>query len=131
MTAGDWSSRLAGALLVVVGVLNLAFGVLSWLTEQVQLSTGVAGGLVTAGLVTAALGTLVWRGSRLATIIALTVFAMLLVFQLSELMAEAGDTADGLAGEHLTRFGVLGVVVAALAVAAWRRRKRAPAPTPR
>jgi hypothetical protein len=55
----------------------------------------------------------------------LTVFAMLLVFQLSE--AAAGSdaaTAGGLAEGPATRFGVLTVLVVTLGVAAWRLRRR-------
>jgi hypothetical protein len=125
VTAADWSSRLAGALLVLVGGLNVALGLMSLLTDQIHLSPGIAGGLVTAGLVTAAVGALVWRGNRLATILAFTVFAMLLLYQLSEVIADNAASATGVA-QPLTRFGVLAVLVITLGIAAWRSRRASP-----
>ncbi|WP_157041827.1 hypothetical protein [Nitriliruptor alkaliphilus] len=120
----DWSHRLAGALLLVVGGLNVAFGVANSLTDQLRLSAGVAGGLIVAGLVTAAVGVLVWRGSRAATFGALVVFVMLLIFQLSEVAAGSGGDPGGVADEPTARFVVLGLLVVSLAVASLRGRHR-------
>lgn len=111
------SSRLAGGLLVAVGAVNGVFGLLSLLSELVQLSPGVAGGLLVAGVVTAALGVLVWRGSRTATLVSLTVFGVLLVAQLPDLLQ--GGSAEGVA-DHPARFALLGLIVAVLALAAVR-----------
>jgi hypothetical protein len=123
----DWSSRLAGVLLVVIGGLNVGFGVANSLTDQLRLSPGVAGGLIVAGLVTAAVGVLVWRGNRAATVGALVVFVMLLLFQLSEVAADTGSDTGGVADEPAARFAVLGLVVLSLAVATFRlRRPRRP-----
>lgn len=119
----DWSSRLAGTLLLVVGGLNVTFGVANSLTDQLRLSTGVAGGLIVAGLVTAAVGALVWRGSRAATVGALIVFMMLLIFQVSEVAAGSGNDAGGVADEPAARFAVLGLLVLSLAVASLRGRR--------
>lgn len=127
VNAGRWATRLAGALLIVVGALNVAFGLLSLFSDQVLLSTGVAGGLAMAGLVTAAAGVLVWRGSQLATYIALTIFGLLLFVQLGDFIQEGGGTGDGLAQHPATRFGVLTLLVITLALAAWQLRRRTPA----
>jgi hypothetical protein len=111
--------------MAVVGVLNLAVGLLSLLTGFVRLSPAVSGGFVAVGLFTAAVGALVWRGSWPATVGALTIFAMLLVFQLTELLAEAGEgaPAQSVAQDPRPRLVVLGLLVAALAVATWRLRR--------
>ncbi|MEX0835549.1 MAG: hypothetical protein WD010_05630 [Nitriliruptor sp.] len=122
MTTADPTTRIAAVLVIVVGVLNLVLGLVSLLTDQIRLSDGIAGGLVVAGLVTAAVGTLVWRANRLATVAALTVFTMLLVYQLSEVAAGGGDTAGALASQPTARLAVLAVLVLVLSVAAWRQR---------
>jgi hypothetical protein len=114
----DWSARLAGGALAVVGALNLVLGVLSLTTDLVQLTPAVAGGLLTAGLLTAAVGALVWRGSRPATLVALTVFGILLVVRL-------GDLGAGGAGDAGLGAVTLAVLVVVLAIAAVRTRRGA------
>jgi hypothetical protein len=91
-------------------------GLISLLTQQIRLHTGAAGGLVTAGLVTAALGVLVWRGSRLATLVGLTAFGLLLVVQV-------GDLPPGMDGGGAASVGVLALLVLTLGLAAWRKRR--------
>ncbi|MFA9431981.1 hypothetical protein [Egicoccus sp. AB-alg2] len=127
--AGHWSSRLAGTVLILVGALNVAFGLVSFLTELVRLSAGIAGGLVAVGLVTVALGTLVWRGSRPAIIAAFTIFTMLLLFQVSDAFANR-EPGQAVATDALARFGVLAVLVGTLGVAAWRIRRPRTASVP-
>jgi hypothetical protein len=125
VTDRDPSSQVAGFLVMAVGLLNLGFGVLSLATDQIRLSAGVAGGLVVAGLVTVSLGALVWRGSRNAAILATTVFAMLLVFQVSESLVSDDTAAAGAVVDDPTpRLIILGVLVVACGVAAWRLSRR-------
>lgn len=125
MAARDWTLRLAGGLVVVLGLLNIVFGVVSLTTELVRLTTGVASGLVVVGAVTTAAGVLVWRGSRLATNVMLTLFGLLLVSQLGgALTAPPTATALDPADDPTLRLAVLAVVVAALALAAVRMRRR-------
>jgi hypothetical protein len=125
VTGGDTVPRVAGVLVIAVGALNLAFGLLSLTTDQIRLGTGVAGGLVVAGLVTVALGVLVWRGSRNAAILATTVFGMLLVFQVTESIASGGaDPATAVVDDPAPRLVVLGVLVVSCGVAAWRLSRR-------
>jgi hypothetical protein len=117
----------AGVLVILVGLLNLGLGLLSLVSDQIRLGTGVAGGLVVAGLVTASLGFLVWRGSRNAAILTTTIFAMLLVFQLSESMTSDGATASSaIVDDPAPRLIILGVLVVACGVAAWRLSRRPP-----
>jgi Na+/proline symporter len=123
----DWSARLAGALVIVVGALNLAVGVLSLASDLVLLATGVAGGLVVAGLVTVALGVLVWRGSRNAAIASTTVFTMLLLYQVAEAIA-SDVPADAMVDQPVPRLVILAVLVVTSAIAAWRLHRSAPAP---
>jgi hypothetical protein len=97
-------------------------------SDQIRLATGVAGGLVVAGLVTTSLGVLVWRGSRSAAILATAVFGALLILQVGGTFAEGGSSpSDAIVDDPTPRLIVLGVLVTACAVAAWRLgRGRAP-----
>jgi hypothetical protein len=114
--APDISARVAGGLLVAVGAANVVFGVLGLLTDVVRLGAAVSGGLLVAGLVTASAGVLVWRGSRVTTVVALAVLGLLLPVQLGELAGAAGDETS------VPRLVVLACLVVALAVAARRGR---------
>ncbi len=121
--AAPWEARLAGALLILVGILNLGLGALSLVSDQVRLSADIAGGIVAAGLLTAAVGLLVARGSRLATMVALTVFGLLLVVQLVDLAQPGGTAAGDTSASPLLRIVVLIALVGSLALAAVRRRR--------
>jgi hypothetical protein len=125
--ATDPSSRLAGAALLVVGLLNLATAVLALTTDVVRLSAGAAGGSMAVGLALVAVGVLVWRGNRAATIGAFAVVLALLLLQVGQIVTDAGDAAAAAASadEPLARLAVLAVLAAALVVAAWRRRRPA------
>jgi hypothetical protein len=122
-----WSARLAGGLVILVGALNLAIGVLSLSSDLVLLATGVASGLVVAGAVTVALGVLVWRGSRNAAIASTTVFAVLLLYQVAEAIA-SDVPADAMVDQPAPRLVILAVLVVTSAIAAWRLHRPAPAP---
>ena len=124
MGAGDWSLKLAGGLVVLLGLLNVVLGMLSLTTDLVRLSAGAASGLVVAGAVTIAAGVLVWRGSRLATYVTLTVFALLLVAQLATPLDTTSLPDGDPSASPVVRFGALGLLVAVLALAAWRLRRR-------
>jgi hypothetical protein len=123
----DLSSRLAGAALLVVGLLNLTIAVLAFATDLVRLSAGAAGGALAVGLVLVAIGVLVWRGNRAATIGAFAVALALLVLQVGQVVTDDGDAAAAAASadEPLARLAVLAVLVVTLGVAAWRRRRPA------
>jgi hypothetical protein len=129
--AADGTSRVAGAVVALVGALNLVIGVLSSTTDHVRLSTGAAGGFVAVGVALLAVGVLVWRGSRAATIGAFAVALGLLLLQIGQLaLADTGDAAAAAASpdEPIARLVVLAVLVVTLGLAAWRRR-RAPGPS--
>lgn len=115
-------ARGAGGLLVLVGLVNASFGVLSLATDLVRLSPGAAGGLLVVGLLTVLLGVRVWQGSRLAAAVGLTAFGALLVLQLGD--AAAGGTATGEGAGP--RLGVLAVLVIALGLAVRAGRARSP-----
>jgi hypothetical protein len=128
-TSREATSRVAGVLVILVGLLNLGLGLLSLVSDQIRLGTGVAGGLVVAGLVTASLGVLVWRGSQNAAILATAVFGALLIFQVSELFASGPSTSsDAIVDDPAPRLVVLGVLVIACGVAAWRLSRRPSTP---
>lgn len=119
-----WAARLAGGLLVAVGVLNAVFGMLSLVSDLVRLAPGAAVGLVVAGALTAVGGWLVWQGNRRATIVALVVFAWLLVVQIADVATHVGEgmATGGIAG----RFVVIVLLIAVLAVALLQLRRNAP-----
>ncbi len=109
--------RIAAGLLAIVGAANAALGAWSLTAGGPELTTGVAWGLVVAGLLTLAAGVLVWRGSRLTRLVALTIFGVLLLAQLTGLVGGAQ-----VAAEDLGRIAVLVVLVVALALAGVRKR---------
>lgn len=98
----------AGVVLGVVGLANVVVGVLAAVTGLVRLTPATAGTLAVLGLVTVALGVLVARRVRWATVLALVVFVGLFVTQ-----AAAGGDAAGPAPALVT----LAVVIAPLVLA--------------
>lgn len=102
----------AGGLMALVGGANALLGAWGLLASESGIAPGIAGGLLLAGVATAAVSVLVWRGQRLATVIALTFFGLLLIVQAADGAARTGDPL------HLARLAVLALVVAALAGAA-------------
>lgn len=119
-----WGARLAGVSLLLFGVLNVVFGVLSLTSTAVNLGVGAAGGFVVAGAVTTAAGWLVWRGNQPATLVALSLLALLLVAQIGDVVADGGPgvAPGGLAG----RFAGVVLLTAVLSLAALQLRRRAP-----
>ncbi|MPZ89870.1 MAG: hypothetical protein GEU81_17835 [Nitriliruptorales bacterium] len=111
-----WVHRLAGGLLAVVGLVNAVLASWAFAGEALNVTTGVAAALLGAGLVTVAAGVLIWRRSRITTDVALTVFALLLLAQLSAL-------AGGVEAADVVRLTVLAVLVLALAFAAVQQRR--------
>lgn len=117
---GPVAVRIAGALLGLVGVANLAVGAVALIGGPQDVSTAVAIGLVVAGALTAVLARSVWQGSMRAIALGLVVFELLLLPRLVAI-----DDVDGSAVISLV---IQVVVVVALAVAAWslRRAQREP-----
>lgn len=111
-----WQHRVAGGLMAAVGAVNAVFGGWALAGGALDVTAAVAAGLVGAGLLTLVAGVLVWRGSRVTTLVALTVFGLLLLVQLTGLVEGVGpETQD------LVRLVVLAALVAALALAARRQ----------
>ena len=92
--------------MILLGLANAAFAVLAFTTDLVRLAPATAGALLVLGVATAAGGILVWRGSRAAVTVALTVFGLLLIAQLGEVLP--GEEQSGPAPRRV----VLGVLVA-------------------
>lgn len=114
---GAW--RVAGGLLLAVGALNTLTAVASLAgSDLAALSTGGAVALAVLGVVTLAVGVAVGRGARSIAVLALTLFAILLLVQLGDLAG--GDTQPQAVG----RAGMLALIVAALAVAVAKRGER-------
>ena len=112
-----WTSRIAGVVLVLVGAANAAFGAWGLVRTASGMGPATAGGLLVAGLATLAAGVLVWRGGRLAALIALTFFGLLLVVQFGDVAARPTDPVA------LGRVAVLVVVCATLLGAMLRSRR--------
>jgi hypothetical protein len=123
----DWSARVAGAVVLVVGLLNLLIGVLALTTGLVRVSAGIAGGFFAAGVVLLAVGALIWRGNRAATIGTFAVVLGLLVLQVGQIVADPdrGDAAAQAASadQYTGRLMVLSLLVLTTGLAAWRRRR--------
>lgn len=111
--------RVAGVVLLLVGLANTAFGVLALTTDLVRLLPPDAGMLAALGVATAALGVLVLQGRRWAVTLALVVFGVLFVVQ-----AVRAATAEDAAGS-VPAMVTLALVVVPLLVA--RRRQPVPA----
>jgi hypothetical protein len=128
VVAEDWSSRIAGVVVLVVGALNLLIGVLALTTGLVRVSAGVAGGFLAAGVVLLAVGALIWRGNRAATIGTFAVVLGLLVLQVVQIVTDPdrGDAAAQAASadQPAGRLVVLGLLVLTTGLAAWHRRHR-------
>jgi hypothetical protein len=120
----DWSARLAGALIAIVGALNLVVAVLGLTTGLVRLSPAATGGFVAVGVLVTAVGVLVWRGNRAATILAFAIFAALLILQVPTLFGDL-DPATAQADQPLARTAVLALLTTTTGLAAWRSRRRA------
>lgn len=123
MTVPDRSSRAAGVLIGLVALGNLTVVVLSLTTGLVRLSPAATGAFAVVGLATATLALLVWRANRLATIGSLTVFAMLLLFQLSEPGAPSDPAAADTVTAPVPRLLLLGALVLTCGTAAWSQRR--------
>lgn len=115
------AGRLAGALLVVVGVVDLVIGALALASDVVRLAGGTALGLLLAGAVTTLLGVMVWRGSRRAVIAALGLFGVLLVVQLGDVALDGGVTPG--TGPALGLLAALVVVLVVALVTGGPRRR--------
>jgi hypothetical protein len=126
-TTGDWSSRLAGGAVLLVGALNLVVAVLSFTTELVRISAGAAGGFIAAGLALLAVGALILRVNRAATIGASAVFVALLLLQVFQAVTDpaAGDAALAAASgdQYVGRLVVLAILAVTCGTAAWRHRR--------
>lgn len=86
---------LAGGALIALGVVLVALGVVALVSIQLVIGTGGAISLLGAGAVCVVLGVLVWRGSRLATGVALTVLLCLVLIQIAGLAtASPREPAD-------------------------------------
>lgn len=115
--------------MLVVGALNLLVSLLAFTTGLVRVSAGVAGGFLAAGVVLLAVGALIWRGNRAATIGTFAVALGLLVLQVIQVVTDPdrGDAAAQAtsADEYTGRLVVLGLLVLTTGLAALRRRHRA------
>lgn len=117
---------------MVVGLLNLAIGVLALTTGFVRISTGATGGFLAVGLVMLAVAALVWRGNRATTIGAFALFLSLLLLQIGQILTDpdAGDAAAAAASgdQPVGRLLVLAALTATCGIAAWRRRRSSSRP---
>jgi hypothetical protein len=111
------AAKVAGGLMAVVGLVNAALGALSSTTDVIQLSPAASGGLIVAGLLLGSAGALVWRGSRLALALSLTVLGILLAVQVGDAVVDDGSDA-------LPRLIVLAVLVASLGMAQLQRLRQ-------
>lgn len=111
------ASRLAGAGLLALGVVLVALGVVALLSIQLVIGTGGAISLLGAGALCAVLGALVWRGSRLATGVALALLLCLVLIQLSGLA-----TASPREPQDVARLGLTAALATLTAFAARSRR---------
>lgn len=116
-TSAAAASRLAGAGLLALGVVLVALGVVALVSIQLVIDTGGAISLLGAGAVCVALGVLVWRGSRLATGVALALLLCLVLIQVTGLVtASPREPAD------VARLGLTAVLAMLTALAARPRR---------
>lgn len=90
-------TKLAGAGLIALGVVLIVLGVVALVSIQLLIGDGGAVSLLGAGVVCVVLGALVWRGSRLATGVALALLLCLVLIQMTGLFTttprEAADVA--------------------------------------
>lgn len=114
--SSDRASRVAGGLLVVVGLVNAVVAVVALVARAPDVSSLVAVALLLAGLATAVLGRLVHRGHRRATLVGLVVFELLLVPRVVAI--------DDASGPEWVSLAALLVLVVALGVAVWSQRRR-------
>lgn len=112
------SVRVAGALVVLVGVANLAVGLVA-LAGGDEVATGVAAGLAAAGAAAAVLGWFVWQGRPRAVYLALVVFELLLIPRLLTL----GEPGTGAWASLVLLIGIVAALwVATLAIRRGRAR---------
>lgn len=104
---------MAGGALCTVGLANALLAVWGLLGEE-AVDAAFAGALLVAGVVTAAIGVLVWRGNHVVTLMALTAFALLLIVQVMGLATSTAPAAG--AGPA----AVLAALVVCLGLAAAR-----------
>ena len=76
------AARLAGVLLVLLGVTNVTLSAMALTGDAIRISDGTGLALGVLGLVTVVLGVLVFRGRRWAILAALVVFGGLFAIQL-------------------------------------------------
>jgi len=88
-------ARIAGGALSLLGVVLVVLALIGLASIQLVLTTAGAVIVLLAGLTCAVLGVLVWRRSRLATLVALLLLVTLAVLQATALLAsplrEAAD----------------------------------------
>lgn len=112
---GARAARLAGSLLVVLGIANVALAGIAAFTGSIRLADATAAVLGLLGLVTVVLGVLVARGRQWALVTSLVVFGGLFIVQ-----AFAATGSGSAAPAVIT----LGVVVLPLVLALRASRSR-------
>jgi hypothetical protein len=80
------ASRVAGAALLVLGMVLAVLGAVGLLSLQLVIDTGGTALLLVLGLVCITLGMLIWSGNRLATAVGLVLLIALLVLQVTSLV---------------------------------------------
>ena len=88
------AARVAGVLLVLLGVMNLVLAGIALWTTMIRLSTATAVALGVLGLVTVVLGVFVARRRRWALVVSLVIFGVLFLVQ--AFAATGGGTAPAL-----------------------------------
>lgn len=88
------AARIAGALLVLLGLVNVVLAVISLTTDVIRLAGPETGALAVLGTFTAVLGVFVLRGRRWAMVTSLVVFGGLFVVQ--AFAATGGESAPAL-----------------------------------
>lgn len=116
--------RLAGGALLLLGVVLAALGLIGLLSLQLVVSDGGAALVLLIGVVCLVLGVLVWRGSRLATMVALVLLVALVVLQATALLSTPQREVEDLWRLALTAALALLLALAARAVPAGRRGDR-------
>lgn len=116
-----WTVRVAGGLVLVVGVANLLVALVATSVSGLPMPPLVATGLVAAGAATAWLGWKVLRGATWALPVATAVFAALLLARVA--LVDDADQPIGVATGRGASEVLLVVLVVVLAVAMVHRRR--------